>query len=352
MAKPVVKKPVTKIPPPKMTREQLNKMYEDAAVRADSGNINRIQLEKGENTVRVVDPFFRENFCAYIEDTEGNTKKINMGIDPNENKNKYAILFEKIPDVQISHRYYFKAIQGKKVKTDKGERVVMDKEVKLLEIGPSIFKQMSAIQADPEYGDIDEMNIKIKRTGEKLKTEYNVMPSPTKTPLPKDLTGDVDLDALVAETSLEAVYSYLGEEYDGETTETEEVDETTEAVDDITEEVDEVEEVVEETETEPETDGDGFDDMDRKELKAYIKQYELGITVYSNWDDDQIRNAIRAKLSELEAEVETDEVEEVVEETTEDEPTVEEDDLSDLDDLDDEEPPTPPVKKSTVKKKK
>jgi hypothetical protein len=335
--------PVAKSPAPKMTKEQLNQMYADAAERADAGNITRITLEKGENTIRIVDPVFTENFVAYIEDTEGNTKRVSMGLNPTQNKEKYAILFEKLPDASQSHRYYFKAIQGKKVKTATGVKVVMDTEVKLFEIGPSIFKQLAAIQSDSDFPSIDEINIKITKTGEKLKTEYNVMPSPKATPLPKDLVGDVDLDALVEETSLEAVYEYLGEEYDGTPSEDAE---DSESVDDITEES-AVDEVTEEVEAET---GDGFDDMDRKELLVYNKQYSLGITVYKNWTDDQIRDAIRAKIAEMTAETETEEtVEEDVEETTEETVEVEtdEDDLSDLDDLEDE---AEPVKPAPVKK--
>ena len=348
------KKPAVPAPKstPKMTKEQLNQMYADAAERADVGNITRIALEKGENTVRIIDPVFTENFVAYIEDTEGNTKRVSMGLNPSENKQKYAVLFEKIPDLNVSHRYYFKAIQGKKVKSATGVKTVMDTEVKLFEIGPSIFKQLAAIQSDSEFPSIDEINIKITKTGEKLKTEYNVMPSPKATPLPANLTGDVDLDALIEETSLDAVYEYLGEEYDGTT---DDVTDENQDVDDITEELPVDEETVEEV---PEETGDGFDDMDRKELLGYNKQYELGITVYKNWTDDQIRDAIRAKIAEMSAESEVEETveevpEEVVEETVAEETVDDElDDLSDLDDLEDEpEPVKPAPKKPSVPSK-
>lgn len=343
--------PAPKSTPQKMTKEQLNQMYADAAERADAGNITRISLEKGENTIRIVDPVFTENFVAYIEDTEGNTKRVSMGLNPSQNKEKYSILFEKIPDLNVSHRYYFKGIQGKKVKTPTGVKVVMDNEVKLFEIGPSIFKQLAAIQSDSDFPSIDEINIKITKTGEKLKTEYNVMPSPKATPLPKDLVGDVDLDALVEETSLEAVYEYLGEDYDGSS---EDESGVAEDVDDITEEVP-VDETVDETVEET---GDGFDDMDRKELLVYNKQYELGIKVFTSWSDDDIRNAIRAKIAEMSAETEDEpaveeQVEEVPEETVDEEtPTDDLDDLSDLDDLDDEPEPVKPAPKTPTPVKK
>lgn len=49
-----------------------------------------------------------------------------------------------------------------------------------------------------------------------------------------------------------------------------------------------------EEEESEETDGDEFDDMDRKELKKYIKDNELDVTVKKSMEDDDIREAIRA----------------------------------------------------------
>lgn len=337
-------------PSKKLSPDELREKYAEAAQRADSGGLNRIVLEKGDNIIKIVDPDFRENFVVFIQDTEGADKRVSMGMDMKESKEKYAVVFDTFPDVNASHRYYFKAIQGKNVKTEKGIRKVLDNEVKLLEVGPTIFKQIAAIASDPEFGnDITAVNLKITRTGEKLKTDYQVMPMPKSTPIPTDLTGDVDLDALVEETPLATVYGYLGEEY----TESETTEETTEET---------VEDVVETVEETTEESGDGFDDMDRKELLKYIKQYELGITVYKNWTDDQIRDAIRAKIAELQAaeaeatsEEQETEVEAEVEETIDDNTVVEEDDLSGLDDLDDleeEKAPAPPAKTSKPAVKK
>ena len=336
MAEKTSKKPAPPAPK-KMTSDQLNDKYSEAAQRADSGDINRITLEKGDNTVRIIDPDFRENFVVFIEDTEGANKRISMGMNMAENKEKYAVLFESLPDAKASHRYYFKAIQGKKVKMDKGVKIVLDNEVKLLEVGPTIFKQISAIQTDPEFPDVHEINLKITRTGEKLKTDYQVMPSPKASPLPKDLVGDVDLDALVEETALSNVYEYLGEEYTGDGEQTDGEANIEAEVTDIVEE--QVEEQVEE---------DGFDDMNRQELLKYVKQYDLGIVVYKNWTDDQIRDAIRAKIAELQAESAEQEAE--VEAEVTDATVVEEDDLSDLDDLDGlEEETKPEIKKPATK---
>ena len=324
--------------------DALNEKYSEAAERADAGDINRIQLEKGENTLRIIDPEFVENYVVFFEDTEGATKRVSMGIRMPLNKEKYAILFDSLPDVRPGHRYYWKALQGKKVKTTGGVKTVLGDEIKLLEVGPSIFKQIAAIQSDPEFGNVHEINLKITKTGEKLKTEYQVMPSPKSTPLPKDLQGELDLDMLVEETPLAMVYEYLGEEYTGEETPETETETEMETVEEIT----------------PETESDGFDDLERIELLKYIKKYDLEIVVYKNWTDDEIRNAIRLKIDELQAEEET--VEETVEETDDvetvsDDTVVEEDDLGDLGDLDDldkleeEKPPVPPKKSKKTKKK-
>ena len=49
---------------------------------------------------------------------------------------------------------------------------------------------------------------------------------------------------------------------------------------------------------EEETDGDEFDDMDRKELKHYIKENELEITVKKSMSDDDIRDLIREAVAD------------------------------------------------------
>ena len=49
---------------------------------------------------------------------------------------------------------------------------------------------------------------------------------------------------------------------------------------------------------EEETDGDEFDDMDRKELKHYIKENELEITVKKSMADDDIRDLIREAVAD------------------------------------------------------
>lgn len=282
-----------------MTKKDYNKKYEDAASRAESGELNKITLEKGDNIVRIIDLDFEENIVCYVEDTEGKTKKINMTVDPKENAKRYKALFDAIPDVKKQHRYYFKALQGKKEKGKDGAvKVVLDPTVRLLEVGPAVFKQISAIQLDNEFPDITEINLKITKKGEKLKTEYQVLPNPKSTKLP-ELEGDIDLSKFVELTDAKTLNNILGNDYDADEEETdeEETDETTDEA----------------------VDSDKFDDMNRDELKKFIKKEKLEVTVTKSMSDDDIREKIRELVNKEDEPEETDE-----------------DDLDDLDDLDED----------------
>lgn len=73
----------------------------------------------------------------------------------------------------------------------------------------------------------------------------------------------------------------------------EEVEEETESDDDEEEGEDDNDD-----DSEEEDEGDEFDDMDRTELKAYIKDNELNITVKKSMSDDDIRELIREAVAE------------------------------------------------------
>lgn len=72
----------------------------------------------------------------------------------------------------------------------------------------------------------------------------------------------------------------------------------------------EEEEEEEETEEEETEEGDDFDKMDRKELKAYIHEKELEITVKKSMTDDDIRDLIREAVNDEEEETEEEAEEE------------------------------------------
>ena len=74
----------------------------------------------------------------------------------------------------------------------------------------------------------------------------------------------------------------------------EEVEEETESDDDEEEEGEDDND----DDSEEEVEGDEFEDMDRTELKAYIKDNELNITVKKSMSDDDIRELIRAAVAE------------------------------------------------------
>ena len=65
----------------------------------------------------------------------------------------------------------------------------------------------------------------------------------------------------------------------------------------------------EEDSEEEETDSDEFDDMDRKELKHYIKENELEITVKKSMSDDDIRDLIREAVADSDDEDDSEEEE-------------------------------------------
>lgn len=86
------------------------------------------------------------------------------------------------------------------------------------------------------------------------------------------------------------------------------------------EEVEEDEEEDDEEEEEEESDGDEFDEMERSELKKYIKDNELDIAVKKSMSDDDLRAAIRAAAAtSKDAEEEAEEEEETAEESEEEE---------------------------------
>lgn len=73
----------------------------------------------------------------------------------------------------------------------------------------------------------------------------------------------------------------------------------------------------EEEEESEEGDGDEFDDMERSELKKYIKDNELDITVKKSMTDDDLRAAIRAASATAEEPEEEEDEEEAEEEEEE-----------------------------------
>lgn len=77
-----------------------------------------------------------------------------------------------------------------------------DQELKVLEIPQStVQKQLTNLDADDDWGDLSNYDVKIVRTGEKMETEYNVIGIPPK-PINKTIkealeTASINMDAIV-----------------------------------------------------------------------------------------------------------------------------------------------------------
>lgn len=77
-----------------------------------------------------------------------------------------------------------------------------DNDLRILEIPQAtVQKQLSALDADDDWGSLDGYDIKIVRTGEKMETEYSVIGVPPK-PLAKNIkdafdNASINMDAIV-----------------------------------------------------------------------------------------------------------------------------------------------------------
>lgn len=60
---------------------------------------------------------------------------------------------------------------------------VQEKSAHIMQLPVSVYRTIRKFAKDPEYGDPREYTLKITRTGEKLETKYDVIPSPNKVPL-------------------------------------------------------------------------------------------------------------------------------------------------------------------------
>lgn len=107
-------------------------------------------------------------------------------------------------------------------------------KVQVMTCGPQIFSSLAMMLTDDNWGDFSDpdtgYNIIIERRGQKLDTEYTVIPSRTNTPLKRKelLEKLVDLESLIVERSEEEMLAILRgeeEEPDDEVVEEKEGDE-------------------------------------------------------------------------------------------------------------------------------
>lgn len=125
------------------------------------GQTAYLQLQAGDNRVRVVSPPFQVN-VHWEETIEGSKQKV---ICPG-------------PGCPIC-----------KVGRTPGTRyqaLVLNRataKVEILEGGPQIFRQVKDYAVDPDYGDPSKYDIKIKKEGSGRDTRYSVKAAPNKTEL-------------------------------------------------------------------------------------------------------------------------------------------------------------------------
>ena len=129
--------------------------------QSSSGNF--MKLQQGENKIRIVSQTF--HFKKHGFKDEGKySSKICQGegcqfcAEGNEPKSRYAWTV-----------------------IDRA-----DNEVKILEVGWQIYGQLLGYAKDEDYGDLQTYDVKINKSGELLKTEYQVVPVPKKTEITEE----------------------------------------------------------------------------------------------------------------------------------------------------------------------
>jgi hypothetical protein len=169
----MAKKPNAKV-------SQSDDFVSDAAV--SSGRANYMKLETGTNKFRALSkPII--GWIVWEEDEEGNRKPVRTQIN-DEPENPTG------EDKDRPKKFMAMAVLDH-----------ADGEVKILEITQqSIIKAIKAYAANPDWGNPFTYDITISKSGEGLKTKYNVQPSPKK-PLAKNLIAAANekpcnLDAL------------------------------------------------------------------------------------------------------------------------------------------------------------
>lgn len=157
---------------------------DDSTYEGEQGSGNFMKLQPGENKIRIVSKTF--NFKKHgFKDANGKySSKICSGegcefcAEGNVPKNRYAW-----------------TIIDRKETDD-------SKKVKILEVGWSIYAQLLSYAKDEEYGDLTTYDVKVKKTGEGLDTEYQVVASPKTS----ELTAEEQQLVVEAKVDIENVF--------------------------------------------------------------------------------------------------------------------------------------------------
>lgn len=142
--------------------------------KGNGNNVDFMTLESGKagNIVRVVSKPSKLDL-HWEEDAEGKTKRIICS-------GSKCLLCEH--GSKITPRYQILVLDKNNWSPDEGYKDGAPK-VKVLEIGRSVINQIKDIATDPEYGNIEEYNLRIRKEGSGYDTKYSVVASPQRSEL-------------------------------------------------------------------------------------------------------------------------------------------------------------------------
>lgn len=170
-----------------------------------------------------------------------------------------------------------------------------DDKVKKYGMKRSMMKSLKSYLLDPDYGDITDpesgMDIVIEKEGENLDTRYTVKVRPKNTAIEHDNWEDEMFDIFKPGEVMDAIdereiYNIMKKAFGRAFSDLVDPDFTSNKEDEYEEDEDEDEDVVD------------LDEMNRSELKAFIKERKLNVTVKKSDSDDDIREHIEDAISD------------------------------------------------------
>ena len=153
---------------------QFDMDWGEVASKSNASNVDYMTLEPGKagNIVRVVSKPSKLDL-HWEKDTSGKTKRVIC-------TGAKCLLCEH--GSKITSRYQILVLDKTNWTPEEG---YLDGEpkVKILEIGRSVINQIKDIATDPEYGPIEEYNLRIRKEGSGMDTKYSVVASPQRSEL-------------------------------------------------------------------------------------------------------------------------------------------------------------------------
>lgn len=266
----------------KVNMDDVRRRAQQAQAKKDARGITWWKPKDGANMIRILPPWSKAGQFVKEAGYHYNVADKTALACPKESKNDPCPICEAAKElfksrrpedmelakrIQVKKRFFYNIL----------DRTANDGKVYVFGSGSMVYEGLLEIFSDPDYGDITDpdngYDIKLKKRGEGLGTEYTVMPDKSSTPVKKwdkkkeDLT---DLDALV-EGDLRS-YKDLKGLLEGTETEAEDEDEE----DDDKEKDDEDEEKGDKSGRKGKDDEEGEDeeddgDEDEKDTKASRK---------------------------------------------------------------------------------